>query len=273
MRKRPIDHRRALCERPRSEFADNDGSLPSPSLGRQDRGLASQPRKRASPIARIRSERGLRIRDEPKFRLRSRAALECLYAFAVYPASLDHRGRSRRGRCRDPRRFRRGKVHSRSVLAHLLERLASASAASLDRLPRGSRPSPISSRGGRRARFPFGCGETRRDRSRMLRRLGARTDRHRLSAQSRADVVRQHLDLHVAAAVGVGRGVLSPASPRRRSRHEHSLLAVGRRAAYPRQDLPGAGGKHRHLHGGALSSEGRRVGRRRPTPERSHGRG
>ncbi len=110
------------------------------------------------------------------------------------------------------------------------------------------------------------CGRLpRRDRHRLLRRLGARTGCHRLSAQPRADVVRLHLDLHPAPALAT-RGGSVPAPPRGwRCRFQHPFLALGGRAADGGQALPRAGGEHRPLDGGAVRPA-RRTRRTRPRP-------
>jgi hypothetical protein len=96
-----------------------------------------------------------------------------------------------------------------------------------------------------------------------VRRLGAGAGRDRLSAQSRADVVRLDLDLHPRPALAAGRGFLPAPPARRRPGLEHAGLALGGGAAHARQGLCRAGGEHRALYGRAVTI--RPPGRTPPT--------
>lgn len=103
---------------------------------------------------------------------------------------------------------------------------------------------------------------SRGDRHCLLRCLGDRTARHRLSAQSRAYVGGVDLDLHPAPALGPGcRLVLDPPARWRRG-IQYPVVALGGRPAHRGQALSGACRQHCPIYPGALRSA-RPVGGRR----------
>jgi hypothetical protein len=196
-------------------------------------------------------------------RPRTRAPRHGFGTVALYPAPIGYRvgGRARRAGPSRPGRVR--EIRPRGLLADLLEGMAGAPPRRLATIPR---------RRGAGSRLRRGDGPRPRrrgaDGNRVFRCLGPGTCRDRLSAQSRAHVVRQYLDPYPAPSLEPRGGVFPEASVGRRPRVQYVVVALGRRPADRRQGLSRSRGQHREVHRRSVRANPRSRHQAGGTPRR-----